>query len=89
MKVQPNDQGIIRSLKSKFRSRLGRLLLNVSLKEVDLYKALLLTKAAWNEVSSDTVKNFWRKSGLVIDEQPVEDLEIAEEEDDDSEIADL
>ena len=38
---------------------------------------------------SDTANNFWTKSGLVIDEQPVEDLEIVEQEDYNSEIFDF
>ena len=63
-KLHPCDQGIIRSLKVKYRACLERLLLSKDDSKVSLYDPLMI-RPSWNDVTPETVKNCWRKSGLV------------------------
>ena len=62
--LQPCDAGVIRSMKAHYRARLTRFLVYKEAKDVSLYEGLLMLRAAWEEVSSDVVRNAWRKTGL-------------------------
>ena len=65
------DQGIIASFKKRFRSfQLAHALDMDAANEKAIYKVDILTamywyKAAWKQVSSDTIVNCWKHSGLV------------------------
>lgn len=60
-KLQPCDQGVIRSMKAKYRVRLSNLMLTADqTKDVNLYNGLMMLKAAWTEVTAEVVLNAWR-----------------------------
>lgn len=64
-KLQPCDQGVIRSLKAHYRGKLARLLIHKAAKDVTLYEGLQMVRAAWaNNVTEVTIKNAWLKSGI-------------------------
>ena len=48
-------------MKAHYRVRLTRFLVYKGAKDVSLYEGLLMLRAAW-EVSSDVVRNAWRKT---------------------------
>ena len=50
--------------KSFYRAHLTRFLVYKEAKDVSLYEGLLMLRAAWEEVSSDVVRNAWRETGL-------------------------
>ena len=65
-KLQPCDQGCIRSLKAHYRRRLTGLVMHKEAKDVSLYEKLLMFRAAWTmDVSDTVVRNAWAKSGLL------------------------
>ena len=78
-KLQPCDQGVIRSLKAKFRKLLGKFLLCNEPRDVDLYKALHLARHSWSQVASNTIVNSWRKSGLLAKNDKVSENEERED----------
>ena len=57
--LQPCDAGVIRSMKAHYNARLTRFLVYKEAKDVSLYEGLLMLRAAWEEVSSDVVRNAW------------------------------
>ena len=65
-KLQPMDQGIIRSLKAHYRKKLLSKLISALDKneifKVNLLDALHMINAAWNEVTVTTVKNCFLKA---------------------------
>ena len=66
-RLQPCDQGVIRSLKSHYRSQLGKFLVaaNKESKCVTLFESLCMIRVVWDrDVSADVIKNAWQKSGL-------------------------
>ena len=68
-KTQPMDQGVIRSLKAKYRRKIiKRLIRAVDMKkklpQTSIFDALQLLQSAWSEVSELTIKNCFRKSGI-------------------------
>lgn len=86
-KLQPCDQGVIRSLKAHYRGKLARLLIHKAAKDVSLYEGLQMVRSAWaNNVTEDTIKNAWRKSGLRKEQIPEEmddtDCAMSESEND-------
>ena len=61
-------QGVIRSLKANYRTKLTHLLLNKEAKvnDVSLYEGLMMVISAWElNVSGEVIKNAWRKSGVL------------------------
>ena len=66
-RLQPCDQGVIRSLKARYRKRLVRLAVHKSAEKVSLYESLTMLRASWNDVSVETVRNCWRKAGILTD----------------------
>lgn len=68
-KLQPLDQGIIKSFKVGYRRRLlDRLLVNLRMGtelKVDLLGAIQMLTGAWRDVKTDTVANCFRKAGFV------------------------
>ena len=66
-KLQPCDQGVIRSIKAKYRDRLANFMLTADqTKDVNLYNGLMMLQAAWADVTEDVVLNAWRKSGIFL-----------------------
>ena len=68
-KLQPCDQGVIRSPKAHYGGKLqlamARLLIHKAAKDVSLYEGLQMVRTAWANNVTDTVfKNTWRKSGI-------------------------
>ena len=80
MKLQPCDQGVIRSMKAKYRDRLVNFMLTADqTKDVTLYNGLMKLRAAWAEVTEEVVLNAWRKSGLFLEERIGEDVVVPKE----------
>jgi hypothetical protein len=83
-RLQAMDMGIIHSIKSNYRLKLAQKLLalldsksNPTAKDIDLYDALIMLKDSWDEVSIETIKNCFVKSGLKFTNT---DLEIDQNE---------
>ncbi len=70
-RLQAMDMGVIHLLKSIYRSKLVRKLVALidnnskpDVKNVDLYEVLIMLKRSWNEVTEETIRNCFKKSGL-------------------------
>ena len=90
--LQPCDQGVIRSLKANYRVKLTHLLLTKEAKDVSLYEGLMMVRSAWElNVSSEVIKNAWRKSGLLsrVAEQNEAVNQVQDYSDEFSDVADL
>lgn len=81
--LQPLDQGIIKSVKAHYRTRLvQRLLINLRMKlptSINVRQATEMVTGAWWSVTSTTIQNCWRKAGLVV--MPSESEQGSEESD--------
>lgn len=77
--LQPLDQGIIRSVKAHFRKRLvQRVLINLQLKQstvINVRQAAEMLTGAWWSVTSTTIKNCWKKAGLMQGHEQSQDAE--------------
>lgn len=69
--LQPMDAGVIHSLRSKYRVKIARKLLALidankkpTEKNINLYEAIIMLKKSWDEVSAETIKNCFIKSGF-------------------------
>lgn len=87
--LQPLDQGIIWSLKSKFRQKMledlvGRMDSSTAsskeMKKIDLWQCLLCLRNAWNNVHPDTIINCFKKALLNLAVAPVDALEEIQEQ---------
>ena len=68
-KTQPMDQGVIRSLKVKYRRKIIKPLIRAvdikkKLPQTSILDAMQLLQSAWSEISELTIKNCFRKSGI-------------------------
>ena len=68
------DQGVIRSLKAKYRKNVVRKIIQSVEKKKSLLKILLLHQmqmlvSVWDALSTQTVVNCFRKSGISIETQ--------------------
>ena len=68
--IQPLDQGVIRSFKSYYHSRLAeRSIVKIEAKsdfqKVDIMEAIDICHYAWKKVTRDTIANCFRKGGFV------------------------
>jgi hypothetical protein len=84
--LQPMDMGVIHAIKCLYRVKVARKLLalietkpNPTPKNIDLYDALIMLKQSWDEISAETVKNCFVKSGFQLNF--VESIEMPEIED--------
>ena len=82
-KTQPMDQGVIRSLKAKYRKNVVRKIIQSVEKKKTLPKILLLQGmqmlvSAWDALSTQTIVNCFRKSGISTESQ---ETTIAEDDD--------
>lgn len=88
---QPLDQGVIASFKVQYRRLWVHYMLRQyeqgkdALKTVDILKALMWSRAAWEGLSPDTIKRCWWKSTVF---KKPEDLDQAQA-DDNAAVADL
>lgn len=70
-KMQPLDQGIIRSFKAHYRRKIIRKYIhsydsNLGIPTINIYDAVHFSGSSWNNhVTSETIKNCWRKSGIL------------------------
>lgn len=71
--VQPNDAGIIRCFKAHYRSKFVSRAIDrydsdvpaALIYEINQLEAMCLADMAWNEVTSETIHNCWRKAGIL------------------------
>ena len=78
-RLQPCDQGVIRSLKAYSRQRLLRLLLHKEAKNILLYEALLMIRAVWKfDVKESVIKNAWAIGKLVKEPAEMRSEELQE-----------
>ena len=73
-KLQPMDQGVIRSLKAKYRSAAVKLYINriesgQELPKVSILDGMKFLVQAWNRVTKDTVQNCFKRAGISKDTQ--------------------
>ena len=73
-KLQPMDQGVIRSLKAKYKSAVVKLYINriesgQELPKISILDAMKLLVQAWNRVTKDTVQNCFERAGISKDAQ--------------------
>ncbi|KAH8009579.1 hypothetical protein HPB51_018272 [Rhipicephalus microplus] len=85
LKLQPLDQGVIRSVKAHYRKRpVQRLLINLRLKlptSISVRQAAEIVAGAWWNVTAINIQNCWRKAGLVSIPHEVDSEEGSEESD--------
>ena len=68
-KLQPMDQGVIRSLKAKYRSAVIKLYITriesgKELPKISILDAMKFLVQAWNRVSKDTIQNCFKRAGI-------------------------
>ena len=73
-KLQPMDQGVIRSLKAKYRSAVVKLYINriesgQELPKTSILDAMKFLVQAWNRVTKDTAQNCFKRAGISKDAQ--------------------
>ena len=73
-KLQPMDQGVIRSLKAKYRSTVVKLYINriesgQELLKISILDSMKFLVQAWNRVTKDTVQNCFKRAGISKDAQ--------------------
>jgi hypothetical protein len=96
--IQPLDKGIIKVIKDKYRYRLSSHIANsidsenINLKEIKLIDSIVWLNEIWWKLSSETITNCWKNSGLYISSEEImenkteddclkeyEDIEISSE----------
>ena len=73
--VQPNDAGIIHCFKAHYRSKFIARAIDrydnevdpSKIYDIDQLEAMRLADLAWNQVDTTTIRNCWRKSGILPD----------------------
>ena len=73
-KLQPMDQGVIRSLKAKYRSAVVKLYITRietrdELSKISILDAMKFLVQAWNRASKDTIQNCFKRAGISKDAQ--------------------
>ena len=72
--TQPMDQGVIRSLKAKYRSRLIKLIIkaidsNKDIPKINVLDAMKLLTLSWEDVTENTVQNCFTKARISNDDR--------------------
>ena len=72
--TQSMDQGVIRSLKAKYRSRLIKLIIkaidsNKDIPKINVLDAMKLLTLSWEDVTENTVQNCFAKARISNDDQ--------------------
>ena len=80
-KLQPMDQGVIRSLKANYRSAVVKLCITriesgKELPRISILDAMKFLVQAWNRVSKDTIQNCFKRAGISKDAQTDAEEEI-------------
>ncbi|KAJ3544961.1 hypothetical protein NMY22_g2609 [Coprinellus aureogranulatus] len=78
-KLQPLDQGIIRCFKAHYRAAYIRRAIDrydegitaAKIYEIDQLEAMRLADTAWDEVDATTIKNCWKKAGILPEVQAI------------------
>ena len=81
--TQPMDQGVIRSLKSKYLKNMVQKVIrnlekNKPLLRISILNGMQMLVSAWNSVSTETIVNCFRKAGI---SRANQEATIAEEDD--------
>ena len=79
-KLQPVDQGVIRSLKAKYRSAVVKLYINriesgQELPKISILDEMKFLVQARNRVTKDFVQNCFKRAGISKDAQAVEEID--------------
>uniref|UniRef100_A0A1E1XKZ6 Putative tick transposon n=1 Tax=Amblyomma sculptum TaxID=1581419 RepID=A0A1E1XKZ6_AMBSC len=71
--IQPLDKGVINSFKCCYRRRLiQKILLDIRLEremKIDIYQAVEMLAASWQEVRAEVIRNCFLKAGIAINAQ--------------------
>ena len=81
--TQPMDQGVIRSLKAKYRKKvvrkvIGSLEKNKTLPKISILQGMQMLVSAWDALTPETIVNCFRKAGISSESQ---EAAIAEDDD--------
>lgn len=96
--LQPLDAGIINSFKAQYRKILVSNRIdaydqaqenNSEISPIDILDAITFTNRAWKSVKSSTIRNCWRKTNILPDEQDSDQDTIMGDVDDVTEIDDV
>ena len=73
-KAQPMDQGVIKSLKSKYRRKIVREFIRsldagYGIPKISIVSAMRMLVSAWKDVSSETIQNCFRKCSISVEDQ--------------------
>ncbi len=76
--VQPKDQGIIRCFKAHYRAQFIQRAINrydegitpTEIYDINQLQAMRLADAAWHKVDTTTIRNCWRKAGILPEMDP-------------------
>lgn len=70
--IQPLDMGVIKAVKDKYREMLSLFILSrldkkdkLEMKQIKVIHAILWAEEAWENVTTETINNCWKKSGLL------------------------
>ena len=82
-KIQPMDQGVIRSLKAKYRKNVVRKIIQSvekkkTLSKISLLQGMQMPFSAWDALSTQMIVNYFLKSGISTESQ---ETAIAEDDD--------
>ena len=77
--VQPEDQGIIRCFKAHYRARFIQRAINrydegittSAIYDINQLQAMRLADTAWKEVDVTTIRNCWKKAGILPEFAPI------------------
>lgn len=76
--VQPKDQGIIRCFKAHYRKRFIQRAIDrydegitpAEIYDINQLQAMRMAEAAWHDVDTTTIRNCWRKAGILPEINP-------------------
>ena len=76
--IQPKDQGIIQCFKAHYHTRFIQRAVNhydegtspAKIYDIDQLEAMRMADTAWNDVDTTTIRNCWRKAGILPDMDP-------------------
>jgi len=76
--IQPKDQGIIRCFKAHYRARFIQRAVDrydegitpAEIYDINQLQAMRLADLAWSDVDTTTIRNCWRKAGILPDKEP-------------------
>ena len=63
-KTQPMDQGVIRSMKAKYRLSVVFKMLRADIPGISMVDAMVMLNNTWNDITPETIVNCFRKAGM-------------------------